>query len=149
MKYEKVEELELQWATDWLEKQLYKGTLSLKPEAELEGLSHQSLLARFSEEQIKHDRSKTERFFEEYVLGGLKNNKLQQALRARRKRLWNKECKATRITKKSVDLEEHAHAMLSHKAKQLGLTLSETIEYILSDEYQSQSLEYSPEEEFV
>lgn len=57
--------------------------------------------------------------------------KLQQTIRARRKRHFNAEDPATR--KKSIDLEFAVWQRLANYARQLGLTLSEAVELLIKD----------------
>ncbi len=59
------------------------------------------------------------------------DNKLKQAIRAKRKRHYNAEQVHTR--KKSIDLDYRVWEKLSLKANELGCTLSDTIEYLLSE----------------
>ncbi|MGB2079748.1 MAG: macrodomain Ter protein MatP [Vibrio sp.] len=57
--------------------------------------------------------------------------KLNQAIRAKRKRYFNAENQHTK--KKSIDLEYAVWEKLSKKANELDSTLSDTIEYLLSE----------------
>lgn len=59
------------------------------------------------------------------------DNKLKQAIRAKRKRHYNAEQIHTR--KKSIDLDYRVWEKLSFRANELGCTLSEAIEYLLSE----------------
>lgn len=59
------------------------------------------------------------------------DNKLKQAIRAKRKRHYNAEQVHTR--KKSIDLDYRVWEKLSVKANDLGSTLSDTIEYLLTE----------------
>jgi macrodomain Ter protein organizer (MatP/YcbG family) len=59
------------------------------------------------------------------------DNKLKQAIRAKRKRHYNAEQIHTR--KKSIDLDYRVWEKLSVKANDLGCTLSDTIEYLLTE----------------
>ena len=58
-------------------------------------------------------------------------NKLKQAIRAKRKRHFNAEQVHTR--KKSIDLDYRVWEKLSLRAQDLDSTLSDTIEYLLSE----------------
>ncbi|QLB13040.1 hypothetical protein EV697_102277 [Bisgaardia hudsonensis] len=63
--------------------------------------------------------------------------KLDQAIRARRKRFFNAEKKLTK--KKSIDLEYSVWSRLSKYSKKMKMTLSETISYMI-DERESKAL---------
>jgi len=64
------------------------------------------------------------------------DNKLKQAIRAKRKRHFNAEQVHTR--KKSIDLDYRVWEKLSLQANELGCTLSEAIEYLLSEASKSE-----------
>ncbi|CSB28006.1 hypothetical protein VCSRO22_0975 [Vibrio cholerae] len=64
------------------------------------------------------------------------DNKLKQAIRAKRKRHFNAEQIHTR--KKSIDLDYRVWEKLSLKANELGCTLSDAIEYLLSEASRSE-----------
>lgn len=64
------------------------------------------------------------------------DNKLKQAIRAKRKRHFNAEQVHTR--KKSIDLDYRVWEKLSEKANDLGCTLSDAIEYLLSEASRSE-----------
>ncbi|MFA0088251.1 Ter macrodomain-binding protein MatP [Vibrio sp. 10N.286.49.C2] len=64
------------------------------------------------------------------------DNKLKQAIRAKRKRHYNAEQIHTK--KKSIDLDFRVWEKLSHRANELGCTLSEAIEYLLSEASRSE-----------
>ncbi len=59
------------------------------------------------------------------------DKKLKQAIRAKRKRHFNAEQVHTR--KKSIDLDFRVWEKLAEKSKELDCTLSDTIEYLLSE----------------
>lgn len=59
------------------------------------------------------------------------DNKLKQAIRAKRKRHFNSEQVHTK--KKSIDLDYRVWEKLSNRANELGCTLSDAIEYLLSE----------------
>lgn len=63
-------------------------------------------------------------------------NKLKQAIRAKRKRHFNAEQLHTR--KKSIDLDYRVWEKLSLRANELGCTLSDAIEYLLSEASRSE-----------
>ncbi|MDN2481127.1 macrodomain Ter protein MatP [Vibrio agarivorans] len=62
--------------------------------------------------------------------------KLKQAIRAKRKRHYNAEQLHTR--KKSIDLDYRVWEKLSVRANELGCTLSDAIEYLLSEASRSE-----------
>lgn len=62
--------------------------------------------------------------------------KLKQAIRAKRKRHYNAEQLHTR--KKSIDLDYRVWEKLSYRANELGCTLSDAIEYLLSEASRSE-----------
>ncbi|MCL9776744.1 macrodomain Ter protein MatP [Vibrio methylphosphonaticus] len=64
------------------------------------------------------------------------DNKLKQAIRAKRKRHYNAEQVHTK--KKSIDLDYRVWEKLSYRANELGCTLSEAIEYLLSEASRSE-----------
>lgn len=63
--------------------------------------------------------------------------KLDQAIRARRKRFFNAEKQSTK--KKSIDLEYGVWSRLSKYSRKMNMTLSETISYMI-DERESKAL---------
>lgn len=63
-------------------------------------------------------------------------NKLKQAIRAKRKRHFNAEQLHTR--KKSIDLDYRVWEKLSSRANELGCTLSDAIEFLLSEASRSE-----------
>ena len=63
--------------------------------------------------------------------------KLDQAIRARRKRFFNAEKQSTK--KKSIDLEYGVWLRLSKYSRKMKMTLSETITYMI-DERESKAL---------
>jgi macrodomain Ter protein organizer (MatP/YcbG family) len=62
--------------------------------------------------------------------------KLKQAIRAKRKRHFNAEQVHTK--KKSIDLDYQVWEKLSQRANELGCTLSDAIEYLLSEASRSE-----------
>ena len=64
------------------------------------------------------------------------DNKLKQAIRAKRKRHFNAE--HTHTKKKSIDLDYAVWEKLSERAQELGCTLSEAIEYLVSEASRSE-----------
>ena len=64
------------------------------------------------------------------------NDELKQAIRAKRKRHFNAEQVHTK--KKSIDLDYRVWEKLSNRANELGCTLSDAIEYLLSEASRSE-----------
>lgn len=64
------------------------------------------------------------------------DNKLKQAIRAKRKRHFNAEQVHTK--KKSIDLDYRVWEKLSQRANELGCTLSDAIEYLVSEASRSE-----------
>ncbi|MDA9556104.1 macrodomain Ter protein MatP [Vibrio sp.] len=67
--------------------------------------------------------------------------KLNQAIRAKRKRHFNAEQIHTR--KKSIDLDYRVWERLAQKSDELGCTLSETIEYLLSEASKTEEAKFT------
>lgn len=66
------------------------------------------------------------------------DNRLKQAIRAKRKRHFNAEQLHTK--KKSIDLDYRVWEKLSTRANELGCTLSDAIEYLLSEASRSEKV---------
>lgn len=70
----------------------------------------------------------------DWIVGNINQEyerKLNQAIRAKRKRYFNAEQRNTK--KKSIDLDYAVWQKLSEKSQSLGATLSETIELLIED----------------
>ena len=85
---------------------------------------------------IEHEPTKVIEWIAEHMSPDL-DNKLKQAIRAKRKRHFNAEQEHTR--KKSIDLDFRVWEKLSMKAQDLDATLSDTIEYLLGEANRSQN----------
>ncbi|WP_428772497.1 macrodomain Ter protein MatP [Vibrio sp.] len=130
MKYQQLENLECGWKWNYLVKKWKEGESITRhiDSSEAEAAVKQ-LLA------LEHKPTE--------VLEWIDNNmaleldiKLKQAIRAKRKRHFNAEQIHTK--KKSIDLDYRVWEKLSHQANQLGCTLSDAIEYLLSEASRSE-----------
>lgn len=84
---------------------------------------------------IEHEPTLVLEWIEQHMAPELEN-KLKQAIRAKRKRHFNAEQLHTR--KKSIDLDYRVWEKLSVRANELGCTLSDAIEYLLSEASRSE-----------
>ncbi len=131
MKYQKLENQEANWK--WL--------YLIKKHREGENIT------RYEENSLREDKVlqliNTKNYptaIEEWIKTHLAHNlviKLDQAIRARRKRFFNGEKQATK--KKSIDLEYAVWLRLSKYSRKMKMTLSETITYMI-DERESKAL---------
>jgi len=131
MKYQKLENQEANWKWLYLTKKHREGeTITRYAEQSLnESTVQQLIVAKNYPEKI-----------EEWIKTHLANElviKLDQAIRARRKRFFNGEKQATK--KKSIDLEYRVWLRLSKYSRKMKMTLSETISYMI-DERESKAL---------
>lgn len=131
MKYQKLENQEAQWKWLYLIKKSREG----------------ENITRYTERSLQEEKTKqlaTNRnnpeFIEQWIKGDMAENlviKLDQAIRARRKRFFNAEKQHTK--KKSIDLEYSVWHRLSKYSRKMKMTLSETISYMI-DERESKAL---------
>ena len=131
MKYQKLENQEANWK--WL--------YLIKKHREGENIT------RYEENSLREDKvlqlinaKNYPMAIEEWIKTHLAHNlviKLDQAIRARRKRFFNGEKQATK--KKSIDLEYAVWLRLSKYSRKMKMTLSETITYMI-DERESKAL---------
>ncbi len=131
MKYQKLENQEANWK--WL--------YLIKKHREGENIT------RYEENSLREDKvlqlinaKNYPATIEEWIKTHLAHNlviKLDQAIRARRKRFFNGEKQATK--KKSIDLEYAVWLRLSKYSRKMKMTLSETITYMI-DERESKAL---------
>lgn len=131
MKYQKLENQEAQWKWLYLIKKSREGE-------NITRYTERSL----QEEKIKQlatNRNNPE-FIDQWIKDDMAENlviKLDQAIRARRKRFFNAEKQHTK--KKSIDLEYSVWHRLSKYSRKMKMTLSETISYMI-DERESKAL---------
>lgn len=131
MKYQKLENQEAHWK--WL--------YLIKKNREGENIT------RYEERSLQqskvHDLLESQNYpekIEEWIANHMVESliiKLDQAIRARRKRFFNAEKLSTK--KKSIDLEYEVWLRLSKYSKKMKMTLSETITYMI-DERESKAL---------
>lgn len=131
MKYQKLENQEANWKWLYLIKKSREGeNITCYTEQSLqEDIVRQLMESQNYPEQI-----------EDWIKKHLATNlivKLDQAIRARRKRFFNGEKQATK--KKSIDLEYAVWLRLSRYSRKMKMTLSETISYMI-DERESKAL---------
>ncbi|CAM3066838.1 macrodomain Ter protein MatP [Vibrio mytili] len=130
MKYQQLENLECGWKWTYLIKKWKDGEAitrhidSSEADAaiqELRGLEHEpTLVLAWIENHMSEEL----------------DNKLKQAIRAKRKRHFNSEQVHTK--KKSIDLDYRVWEKLSNRANELGCTLSDAIEYLVSEASRSE-----------
>ncbi|GAD29533.1 macrodomain Ter protein MatP [Photobacterium leiognathi] len=130
MKYQQLENLEAGWKWAYLVKKHKEGEAITcfvdRSEAE------SAVDALFN---IEHEPTKVIDWINANMSLELEN-KLKQAIRAKRKRHFNAEQVHTR--KKSIDLDYRVWEKLAEKSQELGSTLSDTIEYLISESNRSE-----------
>ncbi|WP_305422671.1 macrodomain Ter protein MatP [Photobacterium leiognathi] len=130
MKYQQLENLEAYWKWAYLVKKHKEGEAITcfvdRSEAE------SAVDALFN---IEHEPTKVIDWINANMSLELEN-KLKQAIRAKRKRHFNAEQVHTR--KKSIDLDYRVWEKLAEKSQELGSTLSDTIEYLISESNRSE-----------
>lgn len=125
MKYQQLENLEAGWKWAYLVKKHKEGESITRfiDRSEAEAAVEAIL-------DIEHEPTKVIEWISTNMSPALEN-KLKQAIRAKRKRHFNAEQVHTR--KKSIDLDYRVWEKLSLRAQDLDSTLSDTIEYLLSE----------------
>ncbi|MFB9134171.1 macrodomain Ter protein MatP [Vibrio sp. AK197] len=130
MKYQQLENLECGWKWNYLIKKWKEGENITRhidsSEAETAIKALQS---------VEHEPTKVLEWIDNHMSSEL-DNKLKQAIRAKRKRHFNAEQVHTK--KKSIDLDYRVWEKLSQRASELGCTLSDAIEYLLSEASRSE-----------
>ncbi|GAL03574.1 macrodomain Ter protein MatP [Photobacterium aphoticum] len=131
MKYQQLENLEAGWKWHYLVKKWKEGVAitGYIDTSEAEAAVN-DLLA------IEHEPTRVLKWIDKHMSPDL-DNKLKQAIRAKRKRHFNAEQVHTR--KKSIDLDYRVWERLAEKSKELDCTLSDTIEYLLSESSKTES----------
>ena len=125
MKYQQLENLECGWKWQYLIKKWKEGEAITK----YLDTSEADLVI----EQLKaleHEPVNVLGWIDMHMSPEL-DNKLKQAIRAKRKRHFNAEQLHTK--KKSIDLDYRVWEKLSQRANELGCTLSDAIEYLVSE----------------
>ncbi|HIF9293669.1 TPA: macrodomain Ter protein MatP [Photobacterium damselae] len=125
MKYQQLENLEAGWKWAYLVKKWKEG------EAVTRYIDTSEVKAAVEQLQsLEHEPTKVLTWIDNHMSPALEI-KLKQAIRAKRKRHFNAEQVHTR--KKSIDLDYRVWEKLAEKSKELDSTLSDTIEYLLSE----------------
>ena len=125
MKYQKLENQEAHWKWGYLTKKAREG----------------ENITRYTEKSLQEDivkqligyqnyPQKIEEWIKTHLAPELMT-KLDQAIRARRKRFFNAEKQSTK--KKSIDLEYAVWLRLSKYSRKMKMTLSETIMYMIDE----------------
>ncbi len=135
MKYQKLENQEAQWKWHYLMRKHRNGEHISRYE---EQSRHEAIVIELIGYQ--NNAKATESWIKAHLSPDL-YIKLDQAIRARRKRYFNAEHEHTR--KKSIDLDYEVWARLAQCAQNMKLTLSETILFMIEEQerkarYQSQ-----------
>lgn len=125
MKYQQLENLEAGWKWAYLVKKHKEGRNITRyiDSSDIDSVISQLFL-------MEHEPTKVSQWIADHMLLELEN-KLKQAIRAKRKRHFNAEQEYTR--KKSIDLDFRVWEKLSQKAQELDATLSDTIEYLIGE----------------
>lgn len=125
MKYQQLENLEAGWKWNYLVKKWKEGeAITGYIDTSEAKAAVDDLLS------IEHEPTKVLKWIGNHMSPEL-DKKLKQAIRAKRKRHFNAEQVHTR--KKSIDLDYRVWERLAEKSKELDCTLSDTIEYLLSE----------------
>lgn len=125
MKYQQLENLEAGWKWMYL---FNKHRMGESITCYIDSSEQQQMIAEFL--KLEHEPVKALEWIQKHMNPDLEN-KLKQAIRAKRKRHFNSEQEHTR--KKSIDLDYRVWEKLSLRAQELDSTLSDTIEYLLSE----------------
>ena len=125
MKYQKLENQEAHWKWVYLTKKAREGeNITRYTEKSLEQAQVQQLMA------AQNNAEQIEQWIKAHLSPELVI-KLDQAIRARRKRFFNGEKQHTK--KKSIDLEYSVWLRLSKYSRKMKMTLSETITYMIDE----------------
>ena len=125
MKYQKLENQEAHWKWVYLTKKAREGeNITRYTEHSLQQAQTQQLIA------AQNDSAQIEQWIKNHLAPTLVI-KLDQAIRARRKRYFNGEKQHTK--KKSIDLEYAVWLRLSKYSRKMKMTLSETITYMIDE----------------
>ena len=125
MKYQQLDNLESGWKWQYLNKKFLAGENASRwiDTSEIQQ-------AKDDLTAIGAEPTKITNWIEKHISDNA-NNKLKQSVRAKRKRYFDSEQKHTK--KKSIDIEYEVWEKLSTFSKEIGGTLSESIEYLLSE----------------
>lgn len=130
MKYQQLENLECGWKWQYLVKKWKEGEQITRFIDSSEAKSAVDELVR-----LEHQPTGVLEWIDDNMSIDLEN-KLKQAIRAKRKRHFNAEQIHTK--KKSIDLDYRVWEKLSQRANELGCTLSDAIEYLVSEASRSE-----------
>ncbi|MBW3697016.1 macrodomain Ter protein MatP [Vibrio sp. T187] len=125
MKYQQLENLECGWKWQYLMKK-WKDGESITRHID----SSEVDVAVNTLKSLEHEPTQVLEWIEDHMALELEN-KLKQAIRAKRKRHFNAEQVHTK--KKSIDLDYRVWEKLSQRANELGCTLSDAIEYLVTE----------------
>ncbi|MGC7560426.1 macrodomain Ter protein MatP [Pasteurella sp. PK-2025] len=125
MKYQKLENQEAHWKWLYLIKKHREGENITRYE---EKSLRETIALQLIEKQ--HQPTEIEAWIKQHLSPNLVI-KLDQAIRARRKRFFNAEKQSTK--KKSIDLEYAVWQRLSRYSLKMKMTLSETISYMIDE----------------
>ena len=124
MKYEKNEEMEIFWIKNYCQKKYYEKAMMMNSKDN--EIIHDIFTRINNAENYKNLKNLIQENF-----NSNSQLKLEQAIRAKRKRYYDAQNQHTK--KKSIDLEYAVWKKLSDKSIELGSSLSETIEYLISE----------------
>lgn len=130
MKYQQLENLECGWKWQYLIRKWKDGESITRYQDSSESQAAISYL-----QKLEHQPTQVLVWIDEHMNPAL-DNKLKQAIRAKRKRHFNAEYVHTK--KKSIDLDYAVWEKLSERAQELGCTLSEAIEYLVTEASRSE-----------
>lgn len=131
MKYQQLENTECGWKWSYLIKKWREGeTITRHIDSSEDAQAVEQLKA------IESKPTEVLEWINNHMSESL-DNKLKQAIRAKRKRHFNAEHAHTK--KKSIDLDYRVWEKLSKSADELGCTLSDAIEYLVSEANRSES----------
>lgn len=130
MKYQQLENLECGWKWNYLIKKWKDGVAITRHIDSSEADAAVAELRR-----LEHEPTQVLAWIANHMSEEL-DNKLKQAIRAKRKRHFNAEQVHTK--KKSIDLDYRVWEKLSNRANELGCTLSDAIEYLVSEASRSE-----------
>ncbi|MDN3610060.1 macrodomain Ter protein MatP [Vibrio ostreicida] len=130
MKYQQLENLECGWKWNYLISKWKNGEAITRyiDTSEVELVINEL-------RQLEHEPVRVLDWIDNHMSPELEN-KLKQSIRAKRKRHFNAEQLHTK--KKSIDLDYRVWEKLSTRANELGCTLSDAIEYLLSEASRSE-----------
>ncbi|MGB1322250.1 MAG: macrodomain Ter protein MatP [Vibrio gallaecicus] len=130
MKYQQLENLECGWKWSYLIKKWKEGeAITRHIDSSEADVAVKELL------KLEHQPTGVLDWIAKHMSFEL-DNKLKQAIRAKRKRHFNAEQVHTK--KKSIDLDYRVWEKLSQRANELGCTLSDAIEYLVSEASRSE-----------